>query len=220
MKRRWCSLETNCLTVRTRGSWKSRHQNVSPSCLQLATEHMGEWEDVLLAHSGASATPVRQQCQDPRSKANKPPWEPGAHRAPCFHVPSSLLHRASALASGCWRTASWKWDLPRLAFGKTVISDASLSPACLFQFRRLILLFIANALGHPWKWNLSHQQELVNIKTPVLLFPFLLLHTASHVLQWNQLCPPFIDSLALGIHWKHFPAVRWKVEDLKLYTGQ
>lgn len=101
-----------------------------------------------------------------------------------------------------------EWDLSRLAFGKTIISDASLSPACLLQFRHLILLFTANALGHPWKRKLFHQQELVNIKPLVLLFPFLLLHTASHVLQWNQLCPLFIESLSLGIHWKHFPAVR------------
>lgn len=53
-------LEAECLKVWTWGSWKSRHQNVSPSCLQLATKHKGKGEDS--AQSGAAVTQEAQQC--------------------------------------------------------------------------------------------------------------------------------------------------------------
>lgn len=54
----------------------------------------------------------------------------------------------------------------------------------------------------------------------VLLFSFFSASLCFTCLQWNQLSSPFHKPLALGIHWKHFSAVRGKVKDLNLYSGQ
>lgn len=123
MKRRQFSLEANCLEVWTWGSWKSRHQNVSSSCLQLATKHVGE--DSLLAQSEAAVTQKAQQCWESQVQGTQ----------------TSLWSRCTIMCPVCmppiaWSCGTYKWVTARckLEMGLVMASiwwELSQMPMCL-----------------------------------------------------------------------------------------
>lgn len=119
MKRRQFILEAKCLKVWTWGSWKSRHQNVSPSCLQLATKHMGEEEDSACSEWSSCYTRGTAVLRIPSSRHTNIPEKQMYNHAPCLHAPP--LHGAVALTSGWLHTASWKWGLSWSAFDKSCL---------------------------------------------------------------------------------------------------
>lgn len=144
MKRRQFILEAKCLKVWTWGSWKSRHQNVSPSCLQLATKHMGEEEDSLLAQSEAAVTQEAQQYWKSQVQGTQT-----SLRSRCtIMLPVCMPHHCMELwhlqVGDCTQQAG-----NGACHGQhliRVVSDANVSPVSLLQPRHFMLILFSKAL--------------------------------------------------------------------------
>lgn len=141
MKRRQFSLEANCLKVRTWGSWKSRHQNVGPSCLQLATKHMGEEKGSACSEWSSCYTRGAAVLRFPSPRHTNLPVKQMYSHMPCMPCCMELWHLQ---VGNCTQQAG-----SRACHGQhlmRVVSEANTSPVSLFQPRHFILILLSKAL--------------------------------------------------------------------------
>lgn len=156
MKRRPFSLEASCLKLGSRGSWKSKHQNVLSFMFAISSWTYGgagglaaclEWSICYTRDAAVPGSPGPRHTNPAQRTHNRVSW---------LRAPSSLLHRATALTSGWLHTASWKWGLSRLTFDERVVWDANASPSCLSWG-------LWYWYSPPKHWSTLYKQELVNV---------------------------------------------------------